>query len=56
MLTQIKQLLQRVFNTNNAYRNEVEQFIISKNPQSAAEVEHWVRIFDQRNAGGFYGR
>jgi hypothetical protein len=34
---------------------QFEEFIISKNPQSSAEVEYWVRIYEryERKSGGF---
>lgn len=31
------------------YKDSLEQFIESKNPQSTADVEHWTRYYDQRN-------
>jgi len=55
MFKKISKFLQRIFIVSN-YRTEAEQFIMSKKPQSIAEVEHWVRIFDQRQNGGSYGR
>lgn len=55
MLTKIKQLLQRVFG-NVSYQTDLERFILSKNPTSVAEIEHWGKIFDQRQQGGIYGR
>jgi len=39
-----------------SYTEQLEQFIISKNPASPGDVEYWARVFDQRNSGGFYGR
>jgi hypothetical protein len=57
MLTQIKQLLQRVFNPRStSYQSDLERFIISKHPTSVAEIEHWTKVFDLRQGGGFYGR
>ncbi len=29
------------------YGSELEQYIISKRPQSVAEIEHWTRQFDK---------
>lgn len=55
MLTQIKELLQRVFSLRSSYQSGLEQFIISKSPTSVAEIEHWIKIYDLRQ-GGFYGR
>lgn len=55
MLTQIKGLLQRVF-SNSSYQTDLERFILSKNPTSVAEIEHWSKIYDLRQRGGIYGR
>ena len=33
----------------NTYKSEIEQFIISKNPQSAADVEHWQQQWTYHN-------
>jgi hypothetical protein len=55
MLTQIKELLQRVFGSTS-YQSDLERFIISKHPTSVAEIEHWSKVFDLRQRGGFYGR
>lgn len=30
-------------------QTQLEQYIASKNPQSAAEVDHWMRIYDRRS-------
>jgi len=30
---------------------QFEAFIISKNPQSSAEVEYWARIYERKNGG-----
>ena len=29
-------------------QNELDDFIASKNPQNPADVDYWVRVFDQR--------
>jgi hypothetical protein len=55
MLTQIKELLQRVFSTTS-YQSDLERFIVSKHPTSVAEIEHWTKVFDLHQRGGFYGR
>lgn len=31
-----------------SYQDEVESFVISKNPTTTAEVEYWIRVYDQR--------
>lgn len=30
------------------YQSELEQYIISKNPQSVCDVEHWTQEFDRK--------
>lgn len=47
MLKTIKNLLVKMF----AQKSDVEEFIISKRPQSAAEVEYWARIYSHKNGG-----
>ncbi len=54
MLTQIKAILQKMFASSCEYQSDLERFIISKQPSSTAELEHWTREFDRRS-GGFYG-
>jgi hypothetical protein len=34
--------------TAPSYQGSVEQYIASKHPTSAAEVEHWIRQYDTR--------
>ena len=53
MFKKLKKLLQRV-TTKSSHQSAVEQFVISKNPSSVAEVEHWVKVFD-RQGGRNYG-
>jgi hypothetical protein len=33
----------------NQYKTEVEQFIESKNPKSASDVEHWIQQWTYSN-------
>jgi hypothetical protein len=47
MLTTIKKLIDKLF----AQKNAVEEFILSKHPQTAADVEHWARVYAQKNGG-----
>jgi hypothetical protein len=50
MLKTIKGLLQKVL-----YQpTELETFISSKNPQNAGDIDHWMRVYDQRK-GDCYG-
>lgn len=32
------------------YGRELEQYIVSKNPTSAAEIDHWTRQFDRNQS------
>ena len=49
MLNAIKQLLQRVLHQPTG----LEAYISSKNPQNAGDVDHWMRIYQQK--GDRYG-
>jgi len=49
MLNAIKQLLQRVFHQPSGF----EAYIASKNPQNAGDVDHWMRVYQQKD--GRYG-
>jgi len=35
-----------------SYQDGVEYYVVSKHPTSAAEVEHWIREYDQRTHNG----
>lgn len=37
------------------YQNEVEEFIISKNPKSAADVEHLLKEYTYQTSKGWMG-
>jgi hypothetical protein len=50
MLKSIKKFLQRNFKQTSDF----ETYIASKNPQSAAEVDHWSRVYSH-SKGGRYG-
>jgi hypothetical protein len=32
---------------HSQYGSELEQYIVSKHPQSVAEIDHWTRQFDK---------
>jgi hypothetical protein len=54
MFKKLKELLQGVVTKIGTSRqSELERFITSKNPTTAAEVDHWMRTFDR--TGGRYG-
>lgn len=42
ILTVINKLLQK-------RHNDLERFIVGKNPSNAAEVDYWVRMYENRN-------
>lgn len=44
MLKSIKKFLQGIF----SQPSDFESFIAGKNPQSAAEVDHWEKIYSRR--------
>lgn len=45
MFSIIKKFLQRVLN----HPTGIEEFIASKNPQTAGDVDHWMRVYSNRN-------
>jgi hypothetical protein len=49
MLTQLRKYFTDLFNAQGqtTYGSELEQYIVSKRPQSAAEIDHWTRQFDK---------
>lgn len=42
----IKSLIQE-----RSYQDSVEHYVASKNPTTTAEVEHWIRVYDQHQKG-----
>lgn len=48
MLTSIIAYLSNMFKQSDAstYGSELEQYIVSKSPTSAAEIDHWTKQFD----------
>ena len=42
------------FQKPQTYGSELEQYIISHNPNDVCDVERLAREFDQANRGGFY--
>jgi hypothetical protein len=49
----LKERLREMF--PNQYKNEVDQYIESKNPKNAAEVEYWLQQFTYHNRHGGFG-
>jgi hypothetical protein len=49
MLTQLSSYFSKMFDTqkHSQYGSELEQYIVSKHPQSVAEIDHWTRQFDK---------
>ena len=43
----LKQRLREMF--PNQYKSDVEQYIASKDPKSAADVEHWIQQWNYSN-------
>jgi hypothetical protein len=52
MFKKLKELLQGVITKTNR-QSDVEKFVVSKNPSSVAEIEHWVKIFDRTGGRGY---
>jgi len=48
MIQKISEYLTKLFDQSgqSTYGSELEQYIVSKCPQSAAEIEHWAQQFD----------
>ena len=56
MLTKLAAFFTKVFNIKDTatYGSELEQYVVSKGPQSVAEIEHWTKQFDHaRNTKGW---
>ena len=55
MIDLIKSILNLFKTTCRAtnYGNELEDYIISKNPQSIYEVEYWTQEFDKKTVRSF---
>lgn len=34
--------------TDVSYQDDVDTFVTSKHPTTTAEVEYWIRVYDQR--------
>lgn len=56
MLNQLAAYFNKLFNTptQSTYGSELEQYIVSKSPTTAAEIDHWTKQFDYtRNTKGW---
>lgn len=56
MIQKIAKYFTKLFGqlSQTTYGSELEQYIVSKCPQSTEEIEHWARQFDyNRNAKGY---
>lgn len=49
MIAYIAKQIKRV-EQPTTYGSELEQYIVSKNPTSAAEIDHWTRQFDRNQS------
>jgi hypothetical protein len=38
--------------TEQSYQDSIEHYVASKHPTTTAEVEHWVREYDQHQRNG----
>jgi len=48
MLLKVFNLIERLF-PKNPRQSDIERFIASKQPSSAAEIEHWMQVYDRRS-------
>lgn len=46
--------LKNLIPQQKSYSQLLEEYVVSKNPTSIQEVEHWVREYE-RHQGGHYG-
>lgn len=53
MLEKIKHLLKDIF-VNDSYGQDLESYIVSKNPQSTADVEYYTKEYDKRMLSGIW--
>ena len=55
MLSQLAAYFNKMFDTptQSTYGSELEQYIVSKSPQSVAEIDHWTRQFDKQQQKGW---
>jgi hypothetical protein len=49
MLKKLAEYFNNLFSTHvqATYGSELERYIVSKNPGSVAEIDHWTKQFDQ---------
>ena len=52
MLEKLLKRLAEIF-PGSDYQSRLEQYIANRNPQSAADVEHWERQYFQEQQKGF---
>ncbi len=51
MLNHLAAYILNIFNRHApTYGSELEQYIVSKRPQTVEEIDHWTRQFDQNQA------
>lgn len=51
MLAKITELLKSIFKTPSLH-DELDAFITRQQPTSVGDVEHWINVFDRRQARG----
>lgn len=49
MIAYLAEQIKRVEPPQTTYGSELEQYIVSKNPQSVAEVEFWTEQYDRKS-------
>ena len=52
MMKKVKQVLQKLGMFRETYQSQMDKFIVSKMPQTVADVERLMREFDLRTFGG----
>jgi hypothetical protein len=49
MLSKLSQLIKELFRVPSE-QEVLDDFIASNHPKSVGEVEHWIKVYDQRKA------
>lgn len=55
MLHKITEYFNKIFDMQKqpTYGSELEQYIVSKGPQSVAEIDHWTKQYDREQQRGW---
>jgi hypothetical protein len=51
-----KASIENQFKFKNSDQAELDRYIASKHPSTAAEVDHWVREYDRKQSGSSWSK